>query len=170
MNTRDLTTILPLLMSELVNGAGSSSYMTNRGDPGLLASLDRLSAAEASVVPTGGASIAAHVDHLRYGMALMNAWSPGQPDPFTGADETLSWKNNIVSNADWRKLCADLRREVTAFLETLRTPREMSEVELAWVISTIPHLAYHFGAIRQINRHARGPSAEEARQFKDPAR
>jgi hypothetical protein len=58
---------LALLFAELVDGASpDAAYMLNGGDPGLLRSLDRLSAAAASATPaSGGASIAAHVDHVR---------------------------------------------------------------------------------------------------------
>ena len=33
------------------------------------------------------------------------------------------------------------------------------QIELNGVISSIAHLAYHFGAIRQIDRATRGPAA-----------
>jgi hypothetical protein len=39
----------------------------------------------------------------------------------------------------------------------LKSPREVSEVELAGMAGSIAHLAYHLGAIRQINKDARGP-------------
>ena len=39
-------------------------------------------------------------------------------------------------------------------------PREMSDVELNSVIGSVAHLAYHLGAIRQIDRSIQGPKAE----------
>jgi len=39
----------------------------------------------------------------------------------------------------------------------LQTPREVADVELSGMIGSIAHLAYHLGAIRQINKDARGP-------------
>ena len=75
MNTRDLGNTLPTLFSELVDGATQTeAYMLNRGDPGLLRSLDKLSATAASAPTQRGSTIAAHVDHLRYGLSLMNRW------------------------------------------------------------------------------------------------
>ena len=76
---------LALLFAELIDGpAADASYMLNGGDPGLLRSLDRLSAESASKLsPAGGASIAAHVDHLCYGLELMLRWSDGEADPWT---------------------------------------------------------------------------------------
>jgi hypothetical protein len=38
-------------------------------------------------------------------------------------------------------------------------PRDVGEIELNGIIGSIAHLAYHLGAIRQIDRAARGPSA-----------
>jgi hypothetical protein len=49
--------------------------------------------------------------------------------------------------------------EARTWLETFRSPRDYDEVELNGVIASIAHLAYHFGAIRQIDRSIRGPLA-----------
>jgi hypothetical protein len=40
-------------------------------------------------------------------------------------------------------------------------PREVDSTELNGLIGSIGHLAYHFGAIRQINQLARGPAESE---------
>jgi hypothetical protein len=161
MNTRDLARTLGTLFEELIEGASpSGAYMLNAGDRGLLRSLDRLSAAAVSIPPATGSSIAAHVDHLRYGLSLMNRWSNGE-DPFKDADWTASWTKTTVSDEEWRRLRADLRAEATRWLEVLRTPREVQEIELNGMIGSIAHLAYHLGAIRQINSSLRGPSETE---------
>jgi hypothetical protein len=55
----------------------------------------------------------------------------------------------------------DLRRETQAWIEALRVPREVSDVQLGWITGSVAHLAYHVGAIRQIDRAARGPTAED---------
>src|SRR5215210_4745411 len=105
MSTHFLTTVLPTLMGELVHGSPdprARTYMLNRGDAGLLAALDALSAAAASATHGGGASIAAHVDHLRYGLSLLNRWVAGVPTPWQDMDWTASWKKNVVSDAEWR--------------------------------------------------------------------
>jgi hypothetical protein len=169
MNSRDLTTVLPTLLSELVHGSPDpkeATYMLNRGDPGLLRSLDKLSASGASATSAGGGSIAAHVDHLRYGLSLLNRWAAGEPSPWTSADWTLSWNRPTVSAAGWQALRDGLRREADAWREALRTPRDLNDAELGWIIGSIAHLAYHLGAIRQIDRSARGPTAEEEERLK----
>ena len=152
---------LALLFAELTDGPlPDAAYMLNGGDPGLLRSLDRLSAAAASSPPaSGGASIAAHVDHLRYGLELMNRWSGGDPDPWSGADWVASWRRATVTEEQWAVLRGELRGETRRWHEALQTERELSAVELNGVIASIAHLAYHLGAIRQIDRSIRGPQA-----------
>jgi hypothetical protein len=158
MNTRDLTGTLVTLLGELVDGPPEAeAYMLNHADPGLLRSLDRLTAADASAAVSGGASIAAHVDHLSYGLSLMNRWSVGE-DPFDSADWSASWRKTSVSDAEWQELRAALRGEAYRWLDALRVPRAVSAVELNGIVASIAHLAYHLGAIRQISRAARGPT------------
>jgi hypothetical protein len=161
MNTRDLTEALATLFGELVDGPGmTAAYMLNRGDSGLLASLDKLTAADASAAVPGGASVAAHVDHVRYGLSLMNRWSAGE-NPFTDADWTTSWRRTSVSDGQWQELRAGLRDEAHRWLNALRTPRDVTQLELNGIVGSVAHLAYHLGAIRQINRTARGPAEQE---------
>jgi uncharacterized damage-inducible protein DinB len=152
---------LALLFAELTDGPpADAAYMLNATDPGLLQSLDRLSAAAASSVPpSGGASIAAHVDHLCYGLELMNRWSQGDADPWSGADWAASWRRTTVSEEQWAALRERLRAETRRWHAALQTPRELSALELNGVISSVAHLAYHLGAIRQIDRTIRGPAA-----------
>ena len=135
--------------------------MLNPDDPGLLRSLDKLSAAAASLVTHGGgASIAAHVDHVRYGLELLNRWRAGE-NPFADADYSASWRRVTVSESEWAALRAGLRTEIHKWMDAVRQPRELSEIELTGVVASVVHLAYHLGAIRQIDRSIRGPSARD---------
>lgn len=158
MNTREIANTLATLFDELVDGpAQEAAYMLNAGDIGLLRTLDRLTAREASAASATGASIAAHVDHLRYGLSLMNQWSSGE-DPFAGADWSASWRRTTVSDAEWEGLRNELCRETRRWREVLRAPREVNATELNSIVGAIAHLAYHLGAIRQMNLNARGPA------------
>jgi hypothetical protein len=158
MNTRDLSDTLAALFGELADGTSAQApHVLNRGDVGLLGSLDRLTARQASVVPEGGASIAAHADHLRYGLSLLNRWSAGE-NPFDSADWTASWRKTSVSDAEWLQLRNELRAEVRQWFDALKVPREVRQTELGDMIGSIAHFAYHLGAIRQIDRAARGPA------------
>lgn len=161
MISDDLNRSLPTLFSELVYGAPEAgAFVLNRGDPGLLTALDDLSAAAASASTHGGATIAAHVDHLRYGLSLMNRWAAGE-NPFTDANWAASWERGAVSETQWAELRNDLRAEVERWHSALQEPREVRGIELDGVIGSIVHLAYHLGAIRQIDPTARGPKAND---------
>lgn len=158
MNTKEITETLSTLLSELLNGTPEKgAYMLNPGDAGLLNSLDLLPPSSASRVRNGGAPISAHVDHLRYGLSLMNRWSVGET-PFADADWSASWRVGEVSEEQWRELRADLRREAEKWLAQVGTPREVDQMELNGMLGSVAHLAYHLGAIRQIDRSLRGPS------------
>lgn len=161
MTSNDLHRSLPSLFSELVYGAPETgAFALNRGDPGLLASLDRLSAADASTSREGGATIAAHVDHVRYGLSLLNRWAHGE-NPFDDAEWSASWKRTTVTESEWSALRSQLRGETDRWHAALQAPREITGVELDGVIASIIHLAYHLGAIRQIEAVARGPKAND---------
>lgn len=161
MTSSDLHRSLPLLFSELVYGApDGGAFVLNPGDAGLLGSLDRLSAEAASQTSKGGASIAAHVDHLRYGLSLMNRWAAGE-NPFADAQWAVSWERGRVSEEEWRELRRDLRAAVDEWHEALQSSRDVSGIELDGVIGSIIHLAYHLGAIRQIDPSMRGPKAND---------
>jgi hypothetical protein len=158
MNTAELTNTLTTLFSELVNGAPrDGAFILNAGDQGLLRSLDKLSADAASTLTPTGSSIAAHVDHVRYGLSLLNRWSAGE-NPFGSADWSISWTKTTVSDAEWQTRRAELGAEATRWLEALHTPREVQPMELNGIVGSIAHLAYHLGAIRQIDQSARGPA------------
>ena len=158
MQTADLCPVLGQLFSELVDGApGSGAFMLNSGDAGLLRSVDTLSAAEASRSANDGATIAAHAQHLRYDLSLMNRWAAEGGNPFADPTSTLAWKTSAVDEPAWTEIRTGLRDEAHRWLATLRSPRTVAEAELAGMIASIAHLAYHFGAIRQIAKGARGP-------------
>ena len=150
---------LVTLFSELVNGAptGGEAFMLNSGDRGLLRSLDTLSAADASESVHGGATIAAHAQHVRYGLSLMNQWVAEGGNPFANAKWDEAWKLSSVDTAAWDEIRSGLRAEAHRWLDALGTPRELARIELTGMISSIAHLAYHLGAIRQINKKMRGP-------------
>jgi len=157
----DLSTALSILFAELVDGAGQDeAYTLNRGDLGLLKSLDKLSASAASARTPTGSTIAAHVEHLRYALSLMNRWNAGEKS--IDADWTVAWRRTRVTAAEWKGLRDELGDESHRWLETLGTSRELDQSDLNNVIASIVHFAYHLGAIRQIDRTAGGPSARGA--------
>ncbi len=159
MSQPDLGRILPKLLSELVDGAptGGGAFMLNSGDAGLLKSLDALSPAAASMSVNDGATIAAHAQHLRYGLSLMNRWFCDGGNPFASARWDEAWRTSAVDAAQWEEIRHGLSQEIQAWRTALGSPREVNHIELTGMISSIAHLAYHLGAIRQIDAQARGP-------------
>lgn len=159
MRTNDTSPTLARLFSELVDGANQSggAFILNSGDAGLLRSLDALSAAEASRSVNDGATIAAHAEHVRYGLSLMNRWAVEGGNPFADAKWDEAWKTRDVDAARWQEIRSGLGDETQRWLKALASPREVMDVELSGMVGSIAHLAYHLGAIRQINPRARGP-------------
>ncbi len=158
MNTAETTRTLSHLFSELVNGVtAQSGFILNAGDTGLLKSIDTLSAADASRSTNEGATIAAHAQHLRYALSLMNEWATAGGNPFANARWDEAWKTSTVDESRWREIRDGLRDETERWLKALQTPRDAAGIEFSGMVGSIAHLAYHLGAIRQINKDVRGP-------------
>src|SRR5687767_2325201 len=141
---------LALIFKELVEGPPSKMcFVLNPGDAGLLASLDRLSAADASRIPTGhSSSIAAHADHLRYGLSLGNRWRRGDEQAFATANFKESWTRTTVNEEEWKQRRAELRREVDDWGGALKEEIPQDPVARAGYVGSVVHLAYHLGAMR----------------------
>ena len=158
MYTTETSRALSRLFSELVDGtSGGDAFVLNTGDVGLLRSLEKLSAADASTSVNEGATIAAHAQHVRYGLSLMNRWAREGGNPFADAKWDEAWKISAVDAGTWQEIHAGLRDETQRWLEILQSPRDCSGIELTGMISSVAHLAYHLGAIRQISKSVRGP-------------
>jgi hypothetical protein len=160
MRTTEASPALSRLFSELVDGAaaGGEAFILNSGDAGLLRSLDKLTAAAASRSANGGATIAAHAQHVRYGLSLMNRWAAEGGNPFADAKWDEAWKTSAVDDAAWTEIRAGLRDETHRWLKVLGGVRDVAEVEFTGMIASVAHLAYHLGAIRQISKDTRGPT------------
>jgi hypothetical protein len=159
MNTKDAGPALAGLFAELVDGTPyrGGPFVLNSGDIGLLRSLDKLTAAEASRAVNDGATIAAHAQHLRYGLSLMNRWAAEGGNPFADAKWDEAWKTSIVDDRTWQEIRDGLRDEATRWRKALNSPREATLAEFGGMAGSVAHLAYHLGAIRQINKDVRGP-------------
>ncbi len=159
MHTLETSLVHARLFAELIDGANdpNGAFILNSGDVGLLRSLEKLSAAEASQSVNDGATIAAHAQHLRYGLSLMNRWAAEGGNPFADAKWDEAWKTVGVDASTWDDIRKGLRDEAHVWLKTLGSPRDVSDLELSGMIASIAHLAYHIGAIRQIAKRVRGP-------------
>lgn len=164
----DLGAALASIFTELVDGPPEQGgYMLNRGDKGLLRSLERVDWRAANQgAAGGGAPIAQHVEHLRYGLSLMNRWVGGDQNAFAAADWGKAWTTAVASEDEWAELREALAREVRTWqgrLGSVGTGAELPPMAMKGMIGSVAHLAYHMGAIRQIDRATRGPTDEEVR-------
>jgi hypothetical protein len=159
MTIKEVSQTLARLFSELIDGPDrrTGGFVLNTGDAGLMRSLDKLSAADASRSVNDGATIAAHAQHLRFGLSLMNRWAAEGGDPFADAKWDEAWKTSGVDTAAWQEIKGGLADEARRWTQALSSPREVTDIELSGMIGSIAHLAYHLGAIRQIDKEARGP-------------
>ena len=127
-----------------------------RPDSALLGTLAALSAEQAYAPPVPGSKpIAAHVEHLRFTLAVTL-------ERLHGRDPTPDWPSSFTpppaSPAAWDALRRDLRRAydgVLAFLQQQQRtlpPEKWPPIHLAGLAAVTAHNAYHLGAIRQITR------------------
>jgi len=157
MRTDDVAVVLGRLFGELTEGVSGGGFILNTGDIGLLRSLDALAAADASRSVNDGATIAAHTQHVRYGLSLMNQWAVDGGNPFANAKWDEAWKISTVGDAEWTEIRDGLRDEARRWIAVLKAPREVQDVELTGMVASVAHIAYHLGAIRQIDKSIRGP-------------
>ena len=115
MNTTDTIfhRAVSKLLIEIFDGPpGSEAYILNPGDIGLLRQLESIPADVASTPPgPGRPTIAAHADHVRFGLSLLVRWVGGEADPFSTADWNASWKRITVSEEEWRAIRDTLRKD-----------------------------------------------------------
>jgi hypothetical protein len=140
------------LLTEIFDGPpGDEAYVLNPGDPGLLAQLDTIDAAAASSRPVPGkTTIAAHADHVLYGLTLLNRWASGETNPWAQADWNASWQRGTVTTEQWQTLRHRLRQEALQWQQSAAARSQWDEISAAGALASAAHTAYHLGAIRQI--------------------
>ena len=95
------------------------------------------------------------MDHVN-GLELFNRWSQGEENPFATAD----W--GAAGGVASCRIASGLRQGPPStggahLVTNIQPPREMNHLELTGVVASVAHLAYHLGAIRQINRSIEAP-------------
>ncbi|WP_189074393.1 DinB family protein [Deinococcus sedimenti] len=119
------------------------------GNHGLLATLDGLSAAQASQEVLGS-TVAAHAAHTAFHLEVIIRWErDGDRGPF---DWTGSFQPVQVDDAAWDAARARLRAAYDALLTFARTFEDRpADGELTGGLTgAVAHVAYHLGAIRQL--------------------
>jgi hypothetical protein len=95
-------------------------------------------------------TIAAHANHVNYGLELLNRWAGGEENPFATADWEGSWAKQTVSLDEWQEVVAGLQHEAASWIAALEEPREWDEISFTGALASAAHIAYHLGAIRQL--------------------
>ncbi len=140
------------MLTELFDGPpGREAYVLNPGDAGLIRQLDAIDAAAASkrLMP-GRTTIAAHADHVEFGLSLLNRWAAGEANPWAGADWNASWQRTPVTDEQWGTLRDRLRHTAEQWRQVVVTRASWDDVAAAGALASAAHTAYHLGAMRQI--------------------
>src|SRR5436190_13303606 len=118
------------MLTEIFDGPpGNEAYLLNPDDPGLLRQLDTIDARAASTRPMPGkTTIASHVDHVHFGLTLLNRWAAGEENPFEGADWNASWHRTTVTDDQWKKLRAALREQVKKWQSAVASRRDWDDI------------------------------------------
>jgi hypothetical protein len=131
-------------------------FVDNADNAGLLGLLADVTAAEASTSADGsgrpGTTVAAHLNHLRWTLANLNAtlrgaaWNPNWSE---------SWELNTADQAAWQALRDTVRAEFDVLREALGQQTELPGEYLTGTLALLPHAAYHLGTIRQMIERVR---------------
>ena len=154
---------LLMVLDEAYEGPADprGTWFTNNAlDSGILGTLREVSAADASRAPFPGArSIAAHANHVRFGLDVSTRWLRGEtPD----ADWNESWAVETVDEPAWSALREGIESGFRELRAVVEARGEWDDLRLAGAAGAIAHAAYHLGAIRQLAIAGRGGAASHA--------
>ncbi|MGO9410835.1 MAG: hypothetical protein ACLQCB_08785 [Spirochaetia bacterium] len=135
------------VLSEAFEGPRETwSYFTDTGsDGGMFGTLEKLDAEEASRI-LGRTSIAAHVNHVIFGLLASARWIEGNR---TTRKWDESWSVSAVDAASWERTKERLRAAYKDIRRAVEIYAMESEEAMAGAVGALAHAAYHLGAIRQ---------------------
>jgi hypothetical protein len=84
----------------------------------------------------GKTTVAAHVDHVHYGLTLLNRWAAGEANPFADADWNASWQRTTVSPEQWRTLRDNLRRQAETWRGAVAARAGWDDISAAGALSS----------------------------------
>jgi hypothetical protein len=125
-------------------GAGTQ-YLDH--DSGIMNTLQRLSASQASEPHGRHPSIASHVRHMIFHLRTSCEWIQGD-------HSKRDWKGSFlppeVTPEQWRGLLEEFKKTRAEYLRVISALPEDKLIAESGCMGVIAHLAYHLGAIRQI--------------------
>lgn len=116
------------------------------GNHGLIATLDRLSAAQASDPTPLGLSIAGHAAHVAYHLEVGVRWANGDRGPF---DWPGSFEPRAVDEERWAELRERVRNAYAAVVDMANRTQTWDSDAYGGLSAGLAHVTYHLGAIRQ---------------------
>lgn len=147
--SENLTRAMQALISEAFHGrpAGGNTWFLD--DEGLLDTARTTSSSLASQSATPeSATLAGHVEHVRWFVALAGAFARGERPQLDWAE---SWGVREVDPAGWRELLAALEQEVEELQGHLEGAVDLEDPgRLLGLLGLLAHVAYHVGAVRQL--------------------
>jgi hypothetical protein len=147
----EIRALSTLFRETLVRADTKNAFILNPGEPGFLETLRSISAQTASTPPgPGRKSIAAHANHVLYGIELANRALGGEAGVYESADWSVAWKLERVTDDGWQSLIARFAEQSDELIEKTEAGPEWNEVMLTGSFAIAAHAAYHLGAIRQM--------------------
>lgn len=108
-----------------------------------------ISAAQASTpITNGGMTIAAHVEHTRFYIALLLQHMQARTTKDVNWDET--WQQQTVSEDAWHTLQNDLATSYQAVKTHIQNVDTWEDIAISDALAIVVHSAYHLGAVRQL--------------------
>ena len=124
----------------------SNAYLDQKA--GLFDTLEPLSANQASQpVAKGATSIAAHVEHIRFYVDVLEQFMDGRTEKVDWED---SWGVQEVTPEAWAALKRDLKAAYASVVKKFEGVSEWGDDEVGDSLAIVVHTAYHLGAIRQM--------------------
>src|SRR5262245_47140634 len=114
---------------------------------GIRSTLAGIDAARASASVDGRPTIAAHARHMAFHLRVSAEWIE---DDHSKRDWLGSFNPQTVSAEQWSEIQQDLERSRARFIGVIESLSLERLLEEGVGMGTIPHLAYHLGAIRQL--------------------
>ncbi len=148
IKAEDFSKSLNYLFKETFEGSPKERSMYLDSGAGIFSTIVDLSAENASI-SIAGANIAAHTEHLRYYLDVLNNFLNGTVQV---ADWSKSWNIEEVSDNEWKEINENLLKTYDAVAKTIETIEEWNSDSITQATAILVHSAYHLGAIRQITK------------------
>ena len=151
INQEDFTTALSILFRETFEGmptAEEQVYLAH--DTGIFATLGAIDAEKAST-EVNGVSIAAHSEHARFYIELLDNY---MNKDWRVIDFKQSWRVTTVNENEWDDLRENLSKIYRKTTDTIEKNEVWGLDTITVAMGIVAHTAYHLGAIRQMSKVA----------------